>query len=47
MKKNNMSMTLNMQMSNNIDNPNFNEHDFQTMTNHNIIYIRQIKADDK
>jgi hypothetical protein len=47
MTKNNMSLTLNMQMSNNLDYPNFNEYDFQTMTNHNIIYIRQIKADDK
>jgi hypothetical protein len=36
-----------MQMSNNIDYPNFDEYNFQITTNHNIIYIRQIKADDK
>jgi hypothetical protein len=42
-----MSLDLNMQMSNDIDYQSFDLYNFQRTINHNIIYIRQIKADDK
>jgi hypothetical protein len=36
-----------MQISRYNDSPSFNGYNFQRVTNLNIIYIRQIKADDK
>jgi len=47
MKKNKVSLTLHLQMTNDIDYTSFNGYNFQTMTNLNIIYIPQIKADDR
>jgi hypothetical protein len=47
MKKNKLSLTLHSQMSNDVDYPSLNGYNFQTMTNLNIIYIPQIKADDR
>ena len=42
-----MSSALHTQMSNNDDNPIFIGDNFQIVNNLKIIYIRQIKADDK
>ncbi len=42
-----MSLTSYMQICDVADNPSFNKHNLQRVTNLNIIYIRQIKADDK
>jgi len=47
MKKNKMSLALHTQMNHNDDNPSFNGNNFQMMNNLKIIYIRQIKAEDK
>jgi hypothetical protein len=47
MKKNKISLALHMQMNNDVYFPSFNGFNLQRMTNLNIIYIRQIKADDK
>jgi hypothetical protein len=47
MKKNNMSLTSYMQIRDDAGSPSFNGYNFQRETNLNIIYIRQIKADDK
>ena len=47
MKKNNMSLTSYMQIRDDADSPSLNGYNFQRVTNLNIIYNRQIKADDK
>jgi len=47
MKKNKMSFTLQAQLNNDAHYPCLNGYNFQRITNLNIIYIRQIKADDK
>lgn len=47
MKRNKMSLALHTQINHGDDNPTFNGYNLQSMTNLKIIYIRQIKADDK
>jgi len=47
MIKNKMSLDSQVQMSNDVNYQCFNGFNFLRTINHNIIYIRQIKADDK